>query len=379
MKTIFIVDDQEINLIVTKDALEGLYRTFALTSAARMFKLAEKITPDLILLDVTMPEMDGFEAMKLIKKDDKLKSIPVIFLTSKNDAESEIHGFELGALDFIVKPFSAPVLIKRIEAHLEMDTLVKTIQSKNEDLMKIHEAKDNILVMISHDLKNYIGGIQQTSELIGVKYKTFEGDKYIKMINDLSMKAITLVRDILTTNKLETETDTLTFAKVDINKLIAETNESFKMVARQKNINMVFNMSDEPLVCLINTEKFQRAFDNLCINAIKFTDRNGTITVTTKMVDQEAQIHIKDTGMGIEKNMINRLFEKFTKAGRRGTAGESSTGLGLYIVKQIIELHNGSIEVESEVGVGSEFIIKLPIMVLDNRNSVAEVSDFPYP
>jgi len=121
MKTIFIVDDNDTNLMSAKTALDGVYKTFALPSAEKMFKLLERITPDLILLDVAMPEMDGFQAMSVLKADEKLKVIPVIFLTAKNDAESEIRGFEMGALDFIDKPFSAPVLIKRIETHIETE------------------------------------------------------------------------------------------------------------------------------------------------------------------------------------------------------------------------------------------------------------------
>ena len=125
MKTIFIVDDNETNLMTAKLALEGKYKSYALPSAARMLKLMEKIIPDLILLDVDMPEMDGFQAMEALKADKRLKSIPVVFLTARLDEDSEIRGFEMGALDFISKPFSKPVLLKRIENHIETDLLIK--------------------------------------------------------------------------------------------------------------------------------------------------------------------------------------------------------------------------------------------------------------
>ena len=118
MKTIFIVDDNDTNLMAAKTALEGIYKTYALPSAAKMFKLAEKIMPELILLDIDMPEMDGFQAIQVLKSDDKLKSVPVIFLSAKSDQAMETTGLEMGALDFINKPFSAPVLIERIEKHI---------------------------------------------------------------------------------------------------------------------------------------------------------------------------------------------------------------------------------------------------------------------
>ena len=137
MKTVFVVDDNETNREVAKLALEGKYEAYAMNSASRMFKLAEKIMPDLILLDIEMPEMDGFEAIKILRADARLQSVPVVFLTSRNDAESEIRGFELGAADFINKPFSAPVLIRRIELHIQTDKLIKdSLQS----VKNIHNA-----------------------------------------------------------------------------------------------------------------------------------------------------------------------------------------------------------------------------------------------
>jgi len=121
MKTIFIVDDNATNLVTAKNVLDGIYKTYAMPSAEKMFQLLGKITPNLILLDVEMPEMNGFEALLALKSDEKLSNIPVIFLTAKHDAESEKRGLEMGAVDFINKPFSPPVLIKRIEAHIETD------------------------------------------------------------------------------------------------------------------------------------------------------------------------------------------------------------------------------------------------------------------
>jgi putative two-component system response regulator len=142
MKKIFIVDDNSTNIVLAKEALDGLYKTFALPSADRMFKLLEKITPDLILLDVEMPEMDGFEALSILKANEKLKPIPVIFLTAKNDSEFEVRGFKTGAMDFIIKPFSPPVLIKRIETHLEMDKVIKESQMA---VRKIRDATINVI------------------------------------------------------------------------------------------------------------------------------------------------------------------------------------------------------------------------------------------
>lgn len=126
MKTVFVVDDNETNLVAARQALGMNYKVYALNSAGRMFKLLSRILPDFILLDVDMPEMDGFQALEMLKKDERLKVIPVMFLTARLDAESEMRGFEIGALDFISKPFSPLVLVRRIEAHLKIDGLIKS-------------------------------------------------------------------------------------------------------------------------------------------------------------------------------------------------------------------------------------------------------------
>jgi putative two-component system response regulator len=166
MKTIFIVDDNETNRATAKTALDGAYTTFALPSAARMFKLAEKITPDLILLDVDMPEMDGYEALSILKADDKLRRIPVIFLTAKNDAGSEMQGLEAGAVDFIIKPFTPPILIRRIEMHIEMDRLIKeSLQS----VRKVHNATISVMASLVENRDNVTGGhIDRTQRYLSI-------------------------------------------------------------------------------------------------------------------------------------------------------------------------------------------------------------------
>jgi putative two-component system response regulator len=155
MKTIFVVDDNDTNLIAAKSTLEKHYRTLTMPSAAKMFKLSEKITPDLILLDVEMPEMNGFQALEALKADSVLQDIPVIFLTAMQDTASEIKGFELGALDFIIKPFSPPVLLKRIEMHLETDKLIKESQKA---LRNMQNAMISVIAELVEDRDKVTGG-----------------------------------------------------------------------------------------------------------------------------------------------------------------------------------------------------------------------------
>jgi len=167
MKTIFIVDDNKTNLINAKNALDDLYKALAFPSAERMFQALEKLPPDLILLDVDMPEMNGFEAMEKLKQNDKTRDIPVIFLTARTDPEAEVQGFEMGALDFINKPFSPPTLINRIKNHIEMDKMLK---ESRQEVRNVHNAIINVIsdLVETRDKVTGSGHIKRTQKCLTI-------------------------------------------------------------------------------------------------------------------------------------------------------------------------------------------------------------------
>jgi putative two-component system response regulator len=163
-KTIFIVDDVDTNLTMAVDALKSQYRVFTMLSAAKMFTLLEKIMPDLILLDIDMPEMDGFEALKRLKSNESYAGIPIIFLTGMTDEEAEVRGFELGVIDFILKPFSAPILLNRLKSHLNINELIR---ERTVQLESIKNCTITVLAdMVETRDKNTGGHIERTSSYI---------------------------------------------------------------------------------------------------------------------------------------------------------------------------------------------------------------------
>ena len=173
MKTIFIVDDNDVNLSTAAKTLSKQYRVFTLPSAAAMLELLNNIVPDLILLDILMPVMDGFEAMRLLKNDDRYSDIPVIFLSGRNDAATEAHGFEIGALDFISKPFSEPVLLNRIKTHLEIEELIHErtamLLQRTEKLQRLQNSMVSILATMVENRDKYTGRhIERTTKFIKI-------------------------------------------------------------------------------------------------------------------------------------------------------------------------------------------------------------------
>jgi putative two-component system response regulator len=181
MKTIFVIDDNDTNLVAAKLALADTYKVMTIPSAAKMFKLLEKITPELILLDIDMPEMDGFAAIAELKSSDKLRDIPIIFLTANTDEELEVKGFELGAVDYVNKPFSKPVLLKRLEMHLNLDALVK---KRTAEIERLHNGIVTVAADIVEGRDKVTGGhIHRTAEYLRIMLEEMErGGVYSDLI-----------------------------------------------------------------------------------------------------------------------------------------------------------------------------------------------------
>ena len=245
--------------------------------------------------------------------------------------------------------------------NIELAEKQRIIEMNNEALMKTYEMKDNILVMISHDLKNYISSILTAYDVMNNKFVDLTNNKYIKIMKNSSQKALSLLKDLLIMSKIDNDQTLLPLTIYELNSEIDYLLESLIMMAHRKKITILKNLSKEPLLCRVNKDNFHRVIDNLCINAIKFTPENGQITVKTELQDQNAVIHIIDNGIGMNSIIQDALFQQYTKASRKGTNGEESTGLGLYIVKKILDKHFANITVISEENKGSEFIVSIPI------------------
>ena len=269
--------------------------------------------------------------------------------------------------NFMSGQFEAEQTKKELEiSRLKTVDLVnsqKIIEQKNEELMNITAIKDNILGIISHDLKNHIGAILSANDIFLSRYKNLADDNLIQKINYSGNKALDLVNDILYMNKVETDTSTLMLEEYNINELINSLLENFKIMAKQKNIIIKEEYYSSPIICELNIEKFRIVIDNICLNAIKFTEQNGEITINTKKRGNIAHIYIIDTGIGMNEDQVAKLFTQYHSSTHKGSPEEESNGLGLYIAKTMLDRLNGTIEVFSKQGFGSEFQIKIPCIV----------------
>ncbi|TGO03386.1 hypothetical protein PN36_07370 [Candidatus Thiomargarita nelsonii] len=349
---ILIVDDNPHNLKVLGNTLTkmGYNLTFA-KSGAQAFKTILKKKPDLILLDVMMPEMDGFEVCRRLKQNAAFAKIPVIFLTAQTEKEKVIEGFQLGAVDYVTKPFNAEELITRVHTHIKLKETV-------EQLRQANATKDKFFSIIAHDLGNLFNGLIGLTEFLVGDYKV-DKEQFMQMILQNSKIGQGLLKNLLEWSRLQTGRLKAQPSGLNL-KMIVDNNISLLSAqAMRKNLNIFSSIEKGDVFAdehMINT-----VIRNLLSNAIKFTPQNGQVEISSQQEGAELEISIKDTGVGIDPQDIEKLFKIDVSHTTKGTANEPGTGLGLILCKDFVETNGGTIGVESDMGKGSRFYIRLPM------------------
>jgi signal transduction histidine kinase len=226
------------------------------------------------------------------------------------------------------------------------------------------ESKDNILHIVAHDLRNSIGGSIGCIELIKEKLQRGDTEKaleFLELINKSAKDSLTIVNDILESASLMNQTQSVTFVAASISPVLSGTIDQYRPIARQKHISINYLPHDADTILTVNIDMIKRIVGNLLSNAIKFSRTGGSIELITKKYPGVFTVSIKDNGIGIPDDLKSKIFNKYTVAGRLGTSGEFSTGLGMYIVKSLLDIHKASITVNSEENVGTTFTIEFPL------------------
>jgi two-component system, sensor histidine kinase and response regulator len=361
---ILVVDDNEVNITVISQMLKQAgYRVMVVLSGEAALRLAEKNVPDLILLDIMMPPgIDGFETIKRLKANPITENIPVIFLSALDDTQTKVKGFDMGAVDFVTKPFQEKEVLARVKSHLTLATLERERNEQIARLEEMNQEKDKMMQIVSHDLRSPLSGIKGMSELLQGE----EADipdlvrEFSKHIFNSSTTLINLVNDLLDVAKIESGTLTLSLSEFSLSELLKDCYNALFVLAKQKQINLEFIGWDDNHVITADKPKLFQAFNNLISNAIKFTPQSGTVRVHLQSRGEQYVVEISDSGIGIPDEMIPRLFEKFGNHQRPGTSGEKGTGLGMSIIKKFVEGHRGNISVQSIVNEGTTFVVVLP-------------------
>ncbi len=365
---ILIVDDNPENLRLLGNALQARkYRLIFAKNGPQALDVLKKQKADLILLDIMMPEMDGFAVCQKLKQDATTKEIPVIFLTAQKDNEKVLKGFKLGAVDYVTKPFNTEELITRVETHIKLQTTetqlkqkVEELASTVEQLKEANSTKDKFFSIIAHDLGNLFGGTIGLLELVITEQLTpKDQEKFLHKIMQSSENGHNLLKNLLEWSRVQTGKIKAQPKALNIDAVAQYNIDFLTFQAAQKNINILSDI--EKTQVLADENMLNTVLRNLLSNAIKFTPENGRVEVSAKKKNAVIELSIKDTGIGIPSKHIDELFRIEVNYSREGTAGEQGTGLGLILCKEFVEKNGGTIGVESEEGKGSRFYIQLPL------------------
>jgi len=356
---ILIVDDTTKNIQVLASVLdEQGYSVKAATDGKQALAAVEKSIPDLILLDIMMPEMDGFETIRELKKNPLWQNVPVIFLTAKIETEDIVHGFELGAVDYITKPFNSSELLARVNTHIALKKATETIA-------RISNERKELLHILCHDLTNPIGFVSSVLDMNKEDPSMLEQMKEsieVSMIS--SLEIIQLVRMIMAVdeNKLNLETSLL-----DLQSMINDSLTMMNIKAKLKDIRFEIDIPAGQKVCVERTSFITSVINNALTNAMKFSEPGGTISIKAKEENGKVVLTIKDNGIGMSENLLRDLFDIKKKTSRTGTAGEAGTGFGMPLMMKFVKNYGGEIRVNSrEKSAGDDHGTEI-ILVLNSR------------
>lgn len=361
---ILIVDDTPANIDILDQFLEKEgYRISVAQSGEAALDLVSRTLPDLILLDVMMPGIDGFETCRQLKAKKETQDIPIIFITAKNETEDIVKGFSLGGVDYIAKPFRQEEVCARIRLHLQLQRLMKDLEEKNIKLMELNDLKNKFLGMASHDLRNPISSIQGFSKILlehGESLPEASRREFLQSIHKVSQDMLTLLSDLLNISVIESGKLDLNLRPGSLKQLVEERVRMYRVLADRKNISTHLDIGEVPEFSF-DANRLGQVIDNLLSNAIKYSPSGKEIYIWLEQKGGQAKFSVRDQGPGISPEDQDKLFKHFQKLNAKPTGNEPSHGLGLAIAKKMVEAHKGKIRVDSHPGSGATFSFAIPM------------------
>jgi two-component system sensor histidine kinase/response regulator len=358
---ILIVDDVPANLKVLGEILkaEG-YLVRPVPNGVLALQVAERTGPDLILLDIMMPDLNGFEVCKRLKENEKVSDIPVIFISALNDTQDIVKALQCGGVDFITKPFQSEEVIARVKTHLQLRYQSKKLMEQSIELQKLIATKDKFFSILAHDLRGPIGGFMGITDILLEDLSPDEKNELTIDLNHSAHSLFNLLENLLEWARIQQGQITFNPVKIDLYELVQECLNAQNDSIRKKGIQLNVTISENHEV-YADANMLQSIIRNLLSNAVKFTPRNGTVSVSMAINQSNSTVVlIKDSGIGMKSEMVSNLFCLNANNSRPGTEGERSSGLGLHLCKEFVEKHGGEIWVESEVNVGTSFYFSIP-------------------
>ncbi|MBI3867237.1 MAG: hybrid sensor histidine kinase/response regulator [Verrucomicrobia bacterium] len=355
---ILVVDDQPANIQVVGSVLGKLGHEIipACDGPTALKRLALR-PPDLILLDLLMPGIDGCEVCHKVRENPEWKDIPVIFLSAADDKDFIVRALESGGVDYITKPFNQAELISRVRTQL-------ALKSARDRLKQLVEDKDELLGILAHDLKGHLGGMQMSAQLLRDRMARAEDDdkRAAQLADNIlhsSGQLLGFVKEFLA-NAAADHHITLKRTTISLAAAAAAAVHHCQEAARRKRLDVRIDLPSAETAVLADPTALDQVLDNLLSNALKFSSSGKLILVKVQSGPSHVDCQIEDQGPGFTAQDKARMFRRYARLSARPTGGEPSTGLGLSIVRKLVEAMDGEVLCDSESGKGATFTVRLP-------------------
>ena len=361
---ILIVDDVVSNVLLLKILLTNeKFQVCTANNGTTCIEMARKEHPDLILLDVMMPDMNGFDTATVLKKEEGTKDIPIIFLTALNTPQDLVHGFQVGASDFLTKPFNKEELVMRVTQQISLVAAKRIIEKQNQELRATLTNRDKMYSVIAHDLRSPMASIRMVLNLVvaSASPETVGPELYtlLDQANRESEEVHDLLDNLLKWTKSQTGRLTVVKQDLDLNDIIPGVVEIFEAIAYTKRIKLDLKKTDAPLVVNADNDMLKTVVRNFLSNAIKFSPEDSSIEIIMAPEGDMAKVSVRDHGVGIAADRIDNIFHKGETT--YGTGGEEGSGLGLQLCQDFARKNGGDCTVESVEGEGSTFSVLIPL------------------
>jgi two-component system sensor histidine kinase/response regulator len=361
---ILIVDDVVSNVLLLKILLTNEKFQVCTANCGNMcIEQAKKEKPDLILLDVMMPDINGFDTAVILKKDPETQDIPIIFLTALNNPSDLVHGFQVGANDFLTKPFNKEELVMRVMHQIQLVAAKRIIVRQNDELRRTINNRDKMYSVIAHDLRSPMASIRMVLNLaVNVVSPDTVGPEIFELLdkaNRESEETHDLLDNLLKWTKSQTGRLNVVYQDFDLEEVVPGVVDIFTMIAEMKKITLQSIPSEEKITVHADKDMVKTVIRNFLSNAIKFTPEGKGIEVFFKREGDFARISVRDHGVGIAADRVETIFHKGETT--YGTGGEEGSGLGLQLCQDFARKNGGDAYVESVEGEGSTFSFTIPI------------------
>jgi signal transduction histidine kinase len=356
---ILLADDNADMREYVRRLLGEHYEVVAVPDGAAALRAAREQPFDLVLSDVMMPRLDGFGLLAALRADERTRTVPVILLSARAGEESKVEGMDAGADDYLVKPFSAKELLARVDAHLRLQ---RARRKAEDDLKAADRRKDEFLAMLAHELRNPLAPIRNAAQVLKLVGPDDARQQWACEVIERQTQHLTrLVDDLLDVSRITQGKVKIAHEPLDLATVLHRAAETIRPLIDARHHHLTVVLPPEPVRIEGDLTRLVQVVGNLLNNAAKYTDEGGQIRLEAALEGGEAVIRVRDNGMGLSADLLPHVFDLFSQADRSLDRAQGGLGIGLTLVRRLVDLHGGHVEARSDgPGQGSELVVRLP-------------------